>query len=59
MQQQLAADVNAPGARGMPNQGLQRGGAQQQGGEQQAHPEMRLPEQGVPGNIAESLHGRL
>ena len=58
-QQQAAADVNAPGACGMPNQGLQRGGAQQQGGEQQAHPEMRLPEQGVPGNIAESLHGRL
>ena len=43
----------------MTNQRLQGAGAQQKGGEQQAHPEMRLPEQGAPGNIAESLHGRL
>ena len=59
MQQQLAAAVNSSRNYGGANQVLQCCSAQQQGGEQQAHPEMRLPEQGAPGNIAESLHGRL
>ena len=58
-QQQLAAAVNSSRNYRGANQVLQCCCAQQQGGEQHAHPEMGLPKQGAPGNIAESLHGRL